>query len=461
MLQTVPSRTLLPKVTKKATVPKIIKETFKLYPGFKKSTTTKEKKMSLEKRLEAAQSVTEDKIEVEFTKRVEGAFKVRAKKQFYSKSGLRIDCLLFKENSSIPYAFIEYKRPDVNLAIHAHADQVSSYVIEVVRQYPLIERLEIIVTNGWDFIYGTMRKDYSTMEIKIGAEPFHLYDRYFSVPRFFKLLCRKTGILCDESLSFLTYVLQKEQESQWPDVIALDNSPSPAVIGDLAGIGGVSIVYDCKIDDTSDYVLKAFAKRPLFNGELENNQIFATLDVSPKLAGYSKALLMLVYEKCKPVIATFHGQMNLGTLEKQHIKQLFEKIKKIHSTGYCHRDIRMENIVLRGETALLADIAGCVDLGEEMRYHGSRETASQRILKDFSEDPSRLVTFTAADDLESLFKVHLMLIIPGIREKLMVLSTYSEFYQYWKEILNAFEGLPTTEEQWHSYFTNMFDRYEL
>lgn len=241
---------------------------------------------------------------------------------------------------------------------------------------------------------------------------------------------------------------------------------SKLVLGKLIGKGGSSCVYDLQSQTPEifpkEVVIKAVDNADLCDSEIEMNSLLNGFTNSPEL--YTSKDRYLVFQKCKPVTATI-ASSEFFNLELRHFGELLEQLMIIHGRTYVHRDVRLANILINDGKAVLGDFGAAALMDVTMAYSGSRETASNRIMKakiaHNKDNPfgSFMVEFSAEDDYESLFKSFMMWSYPQIQKLVDDANntvTYLRIWEYYFH-LHRPEGMPTGSKEWIDYLKLIFN----
>ncbi|KAM9993115.1 hypothetical protein ACTFIZ_011095 [Dictyostelium cf. discoideum] len=130
----------------------------------------------------------------------------------------------------------------------------------------------------------------------------------------------------------------------------------------------------------------------------------------------------------------------LGNLvDKKAPRSLFVKLtnllKKVHTLGYIHRDIRPSNIIVYKNEPYLIDWGFAIKNNSEEIYQGTLMTASDRIL-DLLIDPSvKKFSLKPSDDLVSLVKTIIVLKETGVEEDIRSANlSLQQLKEYWKSV---------------------------
>lgn len=118
------------------------------------------------------------------------------------------------------------------------------------------------------------------------------------------------------------------------------------------------------------------------------------------------------------IVGDYHHQItrtvfcdprNIVELQVDDMSRLLLNILHIHEKGFNHRDVRLPNILRkRTGNVLLSDFGESRQVDRNLRYSGSFETASQRILLILTRKRIASITFSLEDDLESLLKCYII-----------------------------------------------------
>jgi serine/threonine protein kinase len=117
--------------------------------------------------------------------------------------------------------------------------------------------------------------------------------------------------------------------------------------------------------------------------------------------------------------------------------QFTKNIRKIHSQGFVHRDIRCQNIMARGNTLVLIDWGYSCKANTQHLCNGTAITASQRILKLLLR--SEIVSWDVWDDIEGLVKVFLIyflnqeLKVYELGNSMDRIKEYASYWEYWEQ----------------------------
>ena len=109
------------------------------------------------------------------------------------------------------------------------------------------------------------------------------------------------------------------------------------------------------------------------------------------------------------------------TFDARHARQLVNLLQCLHKKGVYHRDVRPPNIMVTadGSTAMLLDFDAAIQVrnsDKRVLYRGAFTHASRNVLQSLAS--SLPVTFTAADELESLVHSVFAFMSPHLMVKL-------------------------------------------
>lgn len=122
-------------------------------------------------------------------------------------------------------------------------------------------------------------------------------------------------------------------------------------------------------------------------------------------------LYFIVGPFLKPIRRSlFWDPKNCATLRHEDMKYLLQNLLHIHSKGYAHRDIRLQNILQNSSGKfIISDFGAAEPFDISVHYAGTIETASQRILHLLiTYSNAQEIGAKAEDDLESLLKCYLI-----------------------------------------------------
>lgn len=159
----------------------------------------------------------------------------------------------------------------------------------------------------------------------------------------------------------------------------------------------------------------AYTRELHFLGGLQN----IDKNFGPKIIAASKKQLCILYERLDVAeYGSFYNERK-RRLNLTHFNSLLEQVIFMHQHGVIHQDIRAANVGFRDGKPVLMDFAFASYLPDSplaspgipahygaKGYHGTRETASNRILEILAADPTKTVIVTTKDDLISLFKLY-------------------------------------------------------
>lgn len=115
----------------------------------------------------------------------------------------------------------------------------------------------------------------------------------------------------------------------------------------------------------------------------------------------------VLYPLGKPVFPTVDSKAGAKSpLKVKHFAGLLNDLMTIHQAGFVHRDIRLANILMVGDSAKLIDFGYATAPTTSTELLGTQATASQAVLEAVLRN--RTIFYKPEDDLESLLKVFLM-----------------------------------------------------
>lgn len=168
----------------------------------------------------------------------------------------------------------------------------------------------------------------------------------------------------------------------------------------------------------------------------------------------------------KPDSSTINSQTCVE-LKLEHFGQLLGELLVIHRNKQVHRDIRFANILLNGDRAVFGDLGSAQLIDSRTPYAGSRETASNRIMEaKVAHNDSRPgeqfeIDFRAEDDLESLYKVFLMWLVPASGREINEANSTSGYLKIWKYYFHFFDqNVPKSAADWATYLGRIFNYTE-
>ena len=176
------------------------------------------------------------------------------------------------------------------------------------------------------------------------------------------------------------------------------------IIKDILGEGGYSTVYKVTKKETNEeYAAKIIEK--FCKNEFKINQILSKTQNSHfiKLLSYSQCELKLkngFYSDCQPYyllelaskgklddyISCMNGFSDL--LCKIIFKEILDAIFIMHSKGICHRDIKVENILLDTDEFIIkiCDFGVSDQCDEQIGYCGTKQYMAPEVFMNYKEE---------------------------------------------------------------------------
>lgn len=163
----------------------------------------------------------------------------------------------------------------------------------------------------------------------------------------------------------------------------------------------------------------------------------------------------IIISKGIPWRETIHSEQALN-ISNESFAQLLDLLNLIHQNNIVHRDIRAPNIYLFGEKVKIGDFSSSCRNKLRFPFAGGWNTASQSSLEAGILGKEHV--YTEKDDLESLFKTHLLwmngLTVPIEPSKKSRKRISHEFWQVYFNMMNLTENMDA--EDWRKYLTNIF-----
>lgn len=129
------------------------------------------------KPFDSARVLNEKSLEDLIGKRLKSAYSFKISAQMKLEEGFRAG-IVSHQGGHICALFC-IKRPFVEIDKLDHIDQVSAYLIEIIRRYPDVCSVSVLITNGWSFRVGHLhRKSLADFSLSFVEETFVLYDEY-------------------------------------------------------------------------------------------------------------------------------------------------------------------------------------------------------------------------------------------------------------------------------------------
>ena len=184
---------------------------------------------------------------------------------------------------------------------------------------------------------------------------------------------------------------------------------------EVIGLGASSVVYSA----TDPSIVVKVAHGQPQNTELDREAAVLsalTADGVPYIPTLTALLAdgwpchaLVLSPRCQPVTTR-------RPFQKANCLQVLTALRKAHEAGYCHRDVRPENVMLHESNVILLDWGFSCALGTVCAVQGSVRCAAPRVRDAWFKKEDFM--YTAADDVYSAALTCLLLLNPPVLERL-------------------------------------------
>ena len=332
--------------------------------------------------------------------------------QFTLEDRSRVD-LIVTRGPNIAPVLMEFKQPKTLEDAPAHIDQLVTYGMRFFAQHPFVGLLPCLVTDGNRFFVGRFqRASLGDFEYELHEHSHELYDA--------------NGRLKLETLQVLLMILYTPNKSLATGLLVNHADDKGKIINSLVNFkyfiacGGTSGVYKVTIGEKS-YALK-YPSDDCTNDVEREIEILRSLEgtniIVPVFATVLTGGPFIVSALGCPAKLPLHLPPELeaelrahGTFSFQHFLEIFGKLKLLHTKGYVHRDLRIDNFILLNHEGFINDVGFAAAIGEDGKtepclYKGSLQTGSKTALLNYIA--GKVFAYHKIDDIESFYKCFML-----------------------------------------------------